>query len=231
MQGDSIRGIEFLYYEANPSWDLVDSSWSSESVYESKITFKLTLRRKPLYAILTIVFPVQLLCLLNILAFALPSDGGEQSGYAVTMFLAFVVFLTIVESTLPPSSESISVFSVYIILMTSMSTFITLIVVVENRCSSWEVNEVPIPRLVICLADVGRLMPCRRSCRKRTNRNKVIDIDPEVNVKVTSTSELEKKYNWKTVICGFDRLCQIGFTIYAILRNFLLLLIASLLSS
>lgn len=177
MLGDTQRGIDMSYYEKNPSWDIVDSKWGADfTETESSITFTLTLRRKPLYAILTIVFPILLLCLLDICTFVLPRDGGEKAGFAVTLFLTFVVLLTIIQSTLPSSSDSVAAFSVYVILMTSMSAIIKIIVVFENRCNAWDVEKVPIPKWVKFLADIGRLKLCTRSCRRNTSETKVEDL-------------------------------------------------------
>ena len=233
MQGDSARGIDLSGYETNPSWDIVETSWKADfSKVESSITFTITLKRKPLYAILTIIFPLLLLALLNIAAFILPCDGGEKSGYAVTIFLAFVVFLTIVESTLPPSSETIPLFSIYILILTLMSTLIALTILAENRCNGWDVNEVPIPDWLTFLADVGRLKMCRKSCRRLRNRpdRKVTDVKrinrAESNLMKVNDEPVddtdrqkEKEYDWKTVIYGVDRLCIMLYLFVAILAN------------
>ena len=240
MQGDSARGIDLSYYEGNPSWDIEETSWKADfSKVESSITFTITLKRKPLYAILTIIFPLLLLSLLNIAAFILPCDGGEKSGYAVTIFLAFVVFLTIVESTLPPSSDTVAVFSIYIIMLTSMSTVITLVILAENRCNGWDVNEVPIPGWLKFLADVGRLKICCRVCKKRSGRkvstvNKINEEQPSIHRDANGKEQVdytddtvEKEYNWKTLIYGLDRLFIMVFTLVAILSNILFLTMAS----
>ena len=236
MQGDSARGIDLSEYETNPSWDIVDTSWKADfSKVESSITFSITLKRKPLYAILTIVFPLLLLSLLNIAAFILPSDGGEKSGYAVTIFLAFVVFLTIVESTLPPSSDTIAVFSIYIIMLTSMSTVITLVILAENRCNGWDVNEVPIPGWLKFLADVGRLKMCCKGCNRSDSKVMNVRSVTHVEKSLFDTDETEKQvddgeddeYDWKTVIYGFDRLMVMFFSLIAILANVLFFILAT----
>lgn len=232
MLGDSVRGIDLMYYEQNPSWDIIDSIWNADTAAsETSITFTLKLKRKPLYVVLTIVLPVLLLSLLNVFTFVLPCNGGEKAGYAVTIFLAFVVFLTIVESALPANSEAISAFQVYIVLMTMMSTSITIVVTLENRCITWDDSNVPIPGWVKFLADIGRCMPCRRGLCKRKNLTKVRDAGKGEKsnelFSEDSESDLDTGYSWTTVVNGIDIFCIYFFSIFSVLCNLLYLVIAS----
>lgn len=237
MLGDSARGIDLSSYQKNPSWDVLETSWSANfDTYESSITFTIKLQRKPLYVILSIVLPILLLSILNIFTFVLPCEGGEKSGYAVTIFLAFAVFLTIVESTLPDNSESVAIFSIYVLMMTFMSTIITIITLIGCRVSAWDESEVRIPSCLKSLANMGRCLPCRNLCCKRRSNNKIKDEckqnDDEKKpngknrIEPDSENEPEDKYTWRRVISGVDALCFTIFTMFAVFVNVLFLIIA-----
>lgn len=161
----SQHGVELYNYEPHPIWDLVDTD--AESVTDSgtvpAVDFTVTLKRKPMYFILSIVMPTVLLGILNIFVFALPCESGERAGYAITVFLAFAVFLTIVTAELPKNSNSVAVFAVFIIIQTVISTLITLIGLIMIRCSLFD-DTVPVPK---SLQTTLRVLTLKRWCLKK----------------------------------------------------------------
>lgn len=228
--GDTNRGIDLFFFESNPSWDITDTSWSAESRgAESSITFNIKLKRKPLYVLLTVIFPALLLSLLNVVTFVLPCEGGEKSGYAVTIFLSFVVFLTILDATLPSNSESVAVLSIYIVLMTFMSTSITVIVVIQNRCITWDESNKKIPGWMKTLANAGKCMSCRRKKKScSTNKVGVANEEKEDGIILDDEeSDTDTEYTWKTVINGIDAFCIYFFTSFSVISNVLFLVITS----
>jgi len=82
---------------------------------------------------LNIVCPVILLSVLNCFSFVLPVASGERAGYAITVFLSMAVFLTIVASELPKNSDNTSLLSIYLTCMTTLSTIIVMICLLEVR--------------------------------------------------------------------------------------------------
>ncbi|KAL8596823.1 hypothetical protein ACOMHN_027152 [Nucella lapillus] len=60
------------------------------------------------------ILPILLLSLLNCLVFLLPVESGEKMTVSVTIFLSFAVFLSLIDSSLPPNSDSVCLFSVYL---------------------------------------------------------------------------------------------------------------------
>jgi len=164
MEGGT-RGIFLDGYEGNSAWDVVDTSWYSKTESEeSSIVFVLKIKRKPLYGLLTLVFPIIMLAILNLFTFTLPSNGGEKAGYAVTVFLAFAVFLTIMEASFPQNSESVAYFAIYVVIKTVQSTMITLIALVMIRCAAFD-ETTTIPRLLLVFV---RVVKCE-ALRKRLN--------------------------------------------------------------
>jgi hypothetical protein len=100
------KGIELFDFEENGEWTIIDTN-ADDAIEsdEASVTFSMTIRRKPLYYILNIVLPVVMLSILDICVFILPAESGEKTSYAITVFLAFAVFLTIVSTALPQNSE------------------------------------------------------------------------------------------------------------------------------
>ncbi|KAH3711059.1 hypothetical protein DPMN_070558 [Dreissena polymorpha] len=179
MQGGS-TGIETTNYEANSNWDLVDSSWNVESdTNDSTITFSLRLKRKPLFFMLSVIFPIITLAILNLCVFLLPCECGERASYAITVFLAFAVFLTIISSSLPKNSESVAAISVFLVIQTICGTLITGIALALLRLCSFDERDekVAIPRILIFLM---RSLKCK-SC---SNSSKVV---PKNDTKMPAT--------------------------------------------
>ena len=137
MEGGSI-GIDLGQYSPNSEWDLIDSVASVEQeLGEASIIYTLKIKRKPRYIVFSIIIPIMMLSALNLLVFVLPCNSGKAS-YAVTIFLALAIFLTIVSSALPRNSESVSIFSVYIMILTVQSILITMTAVIVTRISQFE---------------------------------------------------------------------------------------------
>ncbi|WAQ96353.1 ACHA6-like protein, partial [Mya arenaria] len=115
-------GVYLGNFEASSSWDIVDTlGYTDTNQEEPNVRFRITMKRKPLFIIVTVVFPILACALLNICVFLLPVESGERAGYSVTIFLALAVFLTIISTTLPANSEKIAIFSVYLIITTVAS--------------------------------------------------------------------------------------------------------------
>lgn len=69
------------------------------------VTFYLKIRRKPLFYILSVLFPCMLTSSVAILAFLLPPESGEKVSLNVTILLSLTVFLLMVSDQLPASSD------------------------------------------------------------------------------------------------------------------------------
>ncbi|KAH3830722.1 hypothetical protein DPMN_103971 [Dreissena polymorpha] len=143
------KGIELTQYEPNSGWDIIDSSWKvEEDSVDSIISFSLKLRRKPLPFMLSVIFPIITLAILNFCVFLLPADSGERASYAITVFLAFAVFLTIVSSSLPQNSDSIALIQIYLIIQTACSTLTTVLALALLRLNRFD-KDVAIPRILV----------------------------------------------------------------------------------
>jgi hypothetical protein len=109
--------------ESNGQWEVVSSSSTAETeTTETKVRFSINMKRKPLFVIINIIIPIILLSVLNIFTFQIPAEMGERMGYTITVWLAFAVFLTIVSASLPKSSDTVPVLSVYIMIQLGIGT-------------------------------------------------------------------------------------------------------------
>lgn len=226
------KGIELFEYEPNSEWDIVSTNWKEEfTSVEASITFELKIKRKPLYVILAVILPIAMLALLNICVFVLPCDSGEKASYAITVFLAFAVFMTIISSTLPENSENVAIFSIFLIIQTICSTLITMTALVMVRLSSRPDTE-PVPRWLTSLL---RRLTCQCFCKKKKS-NKVQDVsstDGKDWVEEDTSSEATEvdQLTWKQAMTLLDRVFFVFFFMLFFLSSLLSFTIASIISS
>ena len=232
---EGTTGIDTYDYEPSPLWEVVGSNaYVEQEKYEASVVFTLSLKRKPRYTVLNIILPLIMLTILNVLVFALPCDSGEKASYAVTVFLSFAVFLTIISSQLPENSNIVSLFSVYLIFQTVQSTAITVIALILIRISSFD-SDTPIPKV---LAYMVACFNCKICSNQAT---KVGPSDRKKSVQVTNMDEgfenrqayiddaavpLEETYTWKQVVNTLDMVLIIFFSLTAFLSTVIPLVVA-----
>ncbi|KAL4223970.1 5-hydroxytryptamine receptor 3A [Mactra antiquata] len=95
------------------------------------VHFVLDLQRKALYHVLNALIPVMCISLLNIACFILPSHGGERVTLSISIFLTLAVFLTVVNSSMPESSDEVSALSVYVGLQLFGSVFTVVFTIIS----------------------------------------------------------------------------------------------------
>ncbi|XP_062571330.1 neuronal acetylcholine receptor subunit alpha-6-like [Saccostrea cucullata] len=159
----SNHGIKFYQYEENSIWSIVNTNFTiidDPHVRESEITFTLHLRRKPFYFIRNIIIPIVFLSMLNILTFIIPVDSGEKLTFGMTVFLSFLVFLTIISAQLPANSESTPLLGVYLDVQLGYS--ITILIVTSFQLKIHHKDEAEIPsRPYLAVIRISNLMRCK----------------------------------------------------------------------
>lgn len=98
------------FYSPNGEWDLL--STSSEASAEktrgdfsfSSLTFTVRVQRRLLFHTLNTMFPVALMAFLIPMVFKLHPDAGEKIGFALTVLLAYAVYLTMISDSIPSTS-------------------------------------------------------------------------------------------------------------------------------
>lgn len=209
----SSRGINLYEYEENAIWTIADSySKVKQESFESQITFTVVLQRKPQYYVLNLILPIVCLGFLSQLVFIVPTEAGEKMSYAVTVFLALAVFLTMINAELPQNSESTPILSIYLVLQMLSAALVLVISALQLRLHHRK-NTVAIPRLFKCIVNVERCLRCVKVCCCSSNKTHAVTcvekIDPgEENLENTGV-------DWGDVTSAIDFFC---FWIFLILN-------------
>lgn len=125
------------FYKKSGEWDLIGCTRSRlSSSYDNLnnvtiIQYNITIQRKWLYTIVNFMIPVMLTSFLNTLSFMLPVDSGERISLSNTVFLTMAVFFTIVNDSLPKTSDGMSIIVVYI----GLQMFGSAVTIMATICS------------------------------------------------------------------------------------------------
>ncbi|XP_041374778.1 neuronal acetylcholine receptor subunit alpha-7-like [Gigantopelta aegis] len=218
-------GINAVGYETNGEWDLIATSayrfeLSDDNDLEtySSVAVSFTLKRRPLYYGINIILPTFVLSVLSAVVFVVPVDSGEKMGYSLTVLLSITVFLTIVSSSMPTTSQNTSIMAIYIsvvLLLSGTSVILTTLVLGlyfrdENR---------PVPTFVQALTNCWLVrLSCFRKCHPSAKVKDVGDFprnnngsDAASGVKhtlpETPPSGSDKAVTWKDVSKALDAFC------------------------
>ncbi|XP_059170788.1 acetylcholine receptor subunit alpha-like [Physella acuta] len=95
-----------------------DTVIEKDYVYDGKhyisLFFRIKLTRQPVYLILTLLIPITLLAFLSLVSFLMSPDEPEKLSVSITVLLSFTVFIGIIDSNLPETSDRISYLVVYV---------------------------------------------------------------------------------------------------------------------
>ncbi|KAK3106248.1 hypothetical protein FSP39_015984 [Pinctada imbricata] len=154
----------------NGIWAVEDTS--SEVVLEDShhtAKFKVVLRRKPQFFIFNVVLPIAILGLVSTVVFLIPVDSGEKTGFSMTVFLSFAVFISIVSAELPKNSDNYSLLSIYVVAEVLFSVFLLVISSIQLRLYHRKSTYIgPYWRKIIACSGKDVSGKCRM---KETSRN------------------------------------------------------------
>ena len=132
--------------------DLIENSqWIMKSktiiqIGQSKslpgIKMEVVLERRYLFYVYYIMCPLLFLALLNMAVFYLPPSSGERTSVAVTIFLAFIVYMSVLNDTVPTSSNPVAHIYVILFSMVLYSSIIVLLCAISLRIYD-STGEVP----------------------------------------------------------------------------------------
>ena len=155
--------IGFFEFVANSIWEVTSlDAFDNVTNDETDVTFVIHLRRKPYHYIMTLLVPVVFLGVLNPVSFLIPADAGEKMGYSVTIFLTFIVYLTIISSELPANSESNCILSIYLIIKLQVGVIIIFISSIQLRINHRKRSR-KIGKGYIAIVRLERRLRCIRS--------------------------------------------------------------------
>ncbi|KAH3789199.1 neuronal acetylcholine receptor subunit beta-2-like [Dreissena polymorpha] len=209
-------------YMPNSMWDIQSTAAREVNTDESAVVFEIKLKRKPGFYIINVIVPVVLLSFLNTFSFVLPITSGERASYSVTLFLSLAVFLTIVASSLPKNSDSVSLLSIYLILMTVASTLIVVLCLVEARLAARSTTDHHIDKGFLFVHKLAKILRCKTCTRIQSvlphdnteeNMNKVKD---------NAGAIVFEDVNWIDIVASMDVLLFIFFMTLTILGAFVI---------
>ncbi|VDK33828.1 unnamed protein product [Taenia asiatica] len=115
----------------------------------ARLTFKIVLRRKPLFYITNIIIPCVLIVILGICVFCLPTDAGEKITLSISILVTLVVYMILVSKMLPAGPKSIPLLSQFLLFtfaMTFLALCITAAVIINlNHRNPKSHPTVPLP--------------------------------------------------------------------------------------
>ena len=78
----------------------------------SEVVYSLKMSRKPLFHVFYLTIPSTLLLTLTLTSFFIPVESGERIGFVTTMLLAMTVFLLLIPSFLPETSDGVPILGI-----------------------------------------------------------------------------------------------------------------------
>ena len=192
----SSTGPHLDYYVENDEWDLLGTGFQTDYYTDSfgnysAVRFQISMQRRPSFYVITMLLPVFLLSFLNSCCFLVPPDSGEKINLSMSMFLAFVLLLTILTAELPSSSRNMFVFEITICINLIMSGItVILSTLIVNLCNTSDIG--------LSLSSLRRVTctQCKNMCKKCHERTEdATSIDKRTNSVVETKSYEEVTHN------------------------------------
>ncbi|KAH3795619.1 hypothetical protein DPMN_149174 [Dreissena polymorpha] len=169
------------YYNENGEWTLKRGHVKCElrpfgDYPEDHVIFTFDLQRKSLLVVMNIMLSIILISFLNTFCFILPSDGGERITFCISLFLTLAVFMTIVNGSLPESSDEVSKFGVYFGLqligcgLTTIATVVSLYYYHESNNTPVR-SSVQLFVMAMCVSKGYRIHPHNAHNKVNANKN------------------------------------------------------------
>lgn len=113
--------VDLKKFIVNGEWKILDALLKNNTRYYGPkkdlifpdVTFHLRIKRRPLYYAINLIVPCSLIALLSFFSFFLPSDHGERVSLVITVLLANSVYMLIVSSSLPQTSDGVPLIGIY----------------------------------------------------------------------------------------------------------------------
>ncbi|XP_048239110.1 acetylcholine receptor subunit delta-like [Haliotis rufescens] len=113
----------------NGEWNYLQMNCYHVSIQGTGVkstVFTITLERKSTYYIINIIFPMALMSILNPCVFLIPARSGEKLGFLMAVFVSHAVFLNLIQQTMPPTSDSLSLLALFLVLLETQG-FLTIL--------------------------------------------------------------------------------------------------------
>lgn len=235
---DNITSVDTLFYSENAQWEMKKAILIplDNGARSSLLQVQLTLHRRALYFVINMLAPILLLSVLNPLVFILPVDSGERVSFAVTIFLSFAVFLTLINDNMPKSSEPMAAISYFLIVIMCMSTLI-IVFTILNLYLHFKEEEKEVNKKLVLLLRYLKLSWLFKRDRMKDTRITVSSIEnTKSSDNRTDNSNLEQierektdlgKMNWKSLANEYDRILMYYYYVLIFLVWIILILLLS----
>ena len=216
--------INFSLFRKSTEWHLESSSYERVESPPGwvHVKFIFNVRRRYLFHVVNLVLPLVCISFLNLMVFVLPAESGEKITLCISVFLTLAVFLTIITSSFPESSDEVSLLSIYVTiqLMYSGVTICTTVMSLHLYYRSTK-----------CRVSWAYRQLCRLTCDKTglngTGCRETEEDDENVNPKHTSNKEMTPIVHdvyWVSVSRAFDKLCLFLSIFWNILLTLILIM-------
>ncbi|KAL3877433.1 hypothetical protein ACJMK2_035139 [Sinanodonta woodiana] len=187
-----VNNVYLNYYIENNEWSLTQSIVESYSVQDlSFICFTLKLKRKPQFPLIYIIGPVILLGGLNYWIILLPDDSGERVSCAMTVFLSFSVYMSIISNNMPKSSDPVSYIYYYLLLLMLLSGTIVILLIVSSILHK-KVDSSLVPVYIKYVVWILRLKFLRKQ------KNRVSHLDDSKTEDLSNDGTIPEKHRTDT---------------------------------
>ena len=218
--------VDTVHLTDNSMWELENTTVLIHNrAAHSACDIVLKLKRRSEFYVIYIIIPLLILGILNSSVFIMPSSSGERHSVAVTMFLAFMLYMNVINSTVPQSSSPLAYIYYYIlflILHSSMTMFLCIVSMRVYDC------EGPVPDKIQTAILTLRCRICKLICRRG-------NVEPEKGNSHTNGIELPEKgiyeeekvavendkdaVTWTHVGKTFDNVCLLGLLLFFIIYS------------
>ncbi|XP_078335908.1 acetylcholine receptor subunit beta-like [Crassostrea virginica] len=217
------------FYSPNGEWDLLSTTSEASAAKTrgdfsfSSLQFTVHVQRRLLFHTLNTLFPVALMAFLIPMVFKLHPEAGEKIGFALTVLLAYAVYLTMISDSIPSTSFTpcyLSIYLVFILALSSISVLCTILVL--NFNFGTEDDPIPSTTRLLLVSVVGKLICWKRqSCR---SQRKVGDSTVELVEEFSSSSDdtgekKEEQITWQDLSDILDKGFFMLFTIVILLST------------
>ena len=131
-------------FSPNSEWKLLNVTLEKHIYLDvAVIMITLELERRTDFILYTVVAPLMLLSILNVGVFLVPVSSGEKASIAVTIFLSYGVFSSIIISDLPHHSLNVSYLLLYLLTLLIISVVTVTYAYVESWIYS-HLGDIPV---------------------------------------------------------------------------------------
>lgn len=123
-------------FTPHSDWTLQECTTSDGYAPQSdyhEFQVEITIKRQPLYHVVMVILPTLLFALINPLVFVLPIDSGERVSLAITIMLSYVMFLTLVSSSIPTSSNPMCALLILMVIIIFISGVIVIGTIINTK--------------------------------------------------------------------------------------------------